>query len=254
MLKVCWVFFIRLLTMFISQFLYNQTRHIVFLMLLISGISWAQTPIKRKSTNAAQQTTPQQPVVQQPGQQQPVVQQLGQQQPVVQQLAQAQPVVQQSAPVQALPQQVANDSRPNSITLAAAQQGVLTCSGRINQIVNFLGVDDKAGALLMLPPSQQDQRLVPLSLEIPLSPTGNSAYVTATFAPNLANGCGAGYESVIYWPKTCEDVFKQSFGVLKPMGTLKQNIYVLDGGSQLKVFLMPAGQAGCVSIKREVLL
>ena len=239
--------------MFISQFLYNQTRHIVFLMLLISGISWAQTPIKRKSTNTAQQTTPQQPVVQQPGQQQPVVQQPVQQQPVVQQLAQAQPVVQQSAPVQALPQQVANDSRPNSITLAAAQQGVLTCSGRINQIVNFLGVDDKAGALLMLPPSQQDQRLVSLSLEIPLQPTNNAAYVTATFAPNLANGCGAGYESVIYWPKTCEDVFKQSFGALKPTGTLKQNIFVLDGGSQLKVFLMPAGQAGCVSIKREVL-
>ena len=233
MLKVCWVFFIRLLPMFISQFLYNQTRHIVFLMLLISGISWAQTPIKRKSTNTAQQTTPQQPVVQQPVQQQPVVQ--------------------QSAPVQALPQQVANDSRPNSITLAAAQQGVLTCSGRINQIVNFLGVDDKAGALLMLPPSQQDQRLVSLSLEIPLQPTNNAAYVTATFAPNLANGCGAGYESVIYWPKTCEDVFKQSFGALKPTGTLKQNIFVLDGGTQLKVFLMPAVQAGCVSIKREVL-
>jgi hypothetical protein len=239
MLKVCWVFFIRLLTMFISQFLYNQTRHIVFLMLMISGISWAQTPAQRKSPNAAQQTAPQQPVAQQPVQQQPV---------------QQQPVVQQAAPVQVLPQQVANDSRPNAITLAAAQQGVLTCSGRINQIVNFLGVDDKAGALLMLPPSQQDQRLVSLSLEIPLQPTNNAAYVTATFAPNLANGCGAGYESVIYWPKTCEDVFKQSFGALKPTGTLKQNIFVLDGGSQLKVFLMPAGQAGCVSIKREVLL
>ena len=221
-------FFIRLLIMFISQFLYNQTRHIVFLMLMMSGISWAQTPAQRKSPNAAQQTAPQQPV-------------------------QQQPVVQQSAPVQALPQQVANDLRPNSITLAAAQQGVLTCSGRINQIVNFLGVDDKAGALLMLPPSQQDQRLVSLSLEIPLQPTNNAAYVTATFAPNLANGCGAGYESVIYWPKTCEDVFKQSFGALKPTGTLKQNIFVLDGGTQLKVFLMPAGQAGCVSIKREVL-
>jgi hypothetical protein len=226
-------FFIRLLIMFISQFLYNQTRHIVFLMLMMSGISWAQTPAQRKSPNAAQQTAPQQPVAQQP--------------------VQLQPVVQQSAPVQALPQQVANDSRPNSITLAAAQQGVLTCSGRINQIVNFLGVDDKAGALLMLPPSQQDQRLVSLSLEIPLQPTNNAAYVTATFAPNLANGCGAGYESVIYWPKTCEDVFKQSFGALKPTGTLKQNIFVLDGGTQLKVFLMPAGQAGCVSIKREVL-
>ncbi len=221
--------------MLIPQFIYIQTRHIVSLMLLMTGICWAQTPAKRNSPDTAQRSTPQQPVTQQTAQQQTVAQQSA------------------PTPIQALPQQVANESRPNPITLAAAQQGVLTCSGRINQIVNFLRVDDRAGGLLMLPPSQQDQRLVSLSLEIPLASTNNSAYVTATFAPNLANGCGAGYESVIYWPKTCEDVFKQSFGELKPVGTLKQNIYVLDGGTQLKVFLMAAGPAGCVSIKREVL-
>ncbi len=142
-------------------------------------------------------------------------------------------------------------SRPHPVTLAAAQQGVLACSGRINQVVNFLGLDDKSGAMLMLPPAQQDQRFAALALEMPSPSTGNSAYVSATFAPNQANGCGAGYEAVAFWPKGCEEVGRQTFGALKILGKLKKDIAVLDGGPQIKVFLLPAG-SGCVSIKREV--
>ena len=57
----------------------------------------------------------------------------------------------------------------NAITQAAVQQGVLNCAGRINQVSAFLGYTSQAGALLMTPPAQPDQRLIPLAMEVPAS-------------------------------------------------------------------------------------
>lgn len=70
----------------------------------------------------------------------------------------------------------------NAITQAPVQQGALNCATRINQVSNFLGFGPQAGAVLMMPPSQPDQRLIPLAMEVPTE--GGSAYVSATFAPN----------------------------------------------------------------------
>jgi hypothetical protein len=160
------------------------------------------------------------------------------------------PVAPTATPAAAQP---ASASRPHPVTLAAAEQGVLSCSGRINQVVSALGVNDKSGLALMLPSAQQDQRLVPLALEMPTT-QGSTAYISATFAPNQANGCGASYDAVVYWPKNCSDLSQQSYAAFKLMGRLKQDILMLDGGANIKVFLLPAGAAGCISIRREVLL
>ncbi len=142
-------------------------------------------------------------------------------------------------------------SPTNAVTQAAVQQGVLSCAGRINQVSNFLGYTPQAGALLMTPPAQPDQRLIPLVMEIPTA--SGTAYVSASFAPNQANGCGATYDAVMYWPQKCDVVASKQFATLKKMGQLKKEVTVLDGGSGTKIFLMPAG-SGCVSIKKEVVL
>ena len=139
----------------------------------------------------------------------------------------------------------------NAVTQAAVQKGVLACAGRIEQVSNFLGFSPQAGALLMAPPSQPDQRLVPLVMEVPAG-AGN-AYASASFAPNQANGCGATYDAVVYWTDTCDAVAGRQFAGLKRLGQLKKDVAVLDGGPATKVFLMPAG-SGCVSIKKEVVL
>lgn len=149
------------------------------------------------------------------------------------------------------PAGAANGGGANAITQAAVQKGVLNCVSRINQVSNFLGYSPQVGALLMLPPSQTDQRLVPLVMEVPGE--GGSAYVSATFAPNQANGCGATYDAVVFWPQACDEVAAKQFAALKKVGPLRQTITVLDGGAATKVFLMPAG-SGCVSIKKEVVL
>ena len=99
---------------------------------------------------------------------------------------------------------------------------------------------------------QPDTRLLPLALEVPTD--AGSAYVSATFAPGQANGCGATYDAVSYWPQKCEAVAAKQFAGFKRMEqALRKNITVLDGGAATKVFLMPAG-SGCVSIKKEVVL
>ncbi|MEO8628501.1 MAG: hypothetical protein ABI612_10435 [Betaproteobacteria bacterium] len=139
----------------------------------------------------------------------------------------------------------------NAITLAAAQKGVLNCASRINQVSLFLGFGPQAGAVLMVPPSEPDQRLIALAMEV--TTEGNSGYVSAAFAPNQANGCGAAYDAVMYWPQTCEAVASRQFATMKRVTKMKKDIAVLDGGAATKVFLMPAGN-GCVSIKKEVVL
>jgi hypothetical protein len=139
----------------------------------------------------------------------------------------------------------------NSLTQTAVQQGALSCASRINQVTHFLGFNAQAGAMLMMPTAQPDQRLLPIAMEVPTE--GSVAYVAANFAPNQANGCGAAYDAVVYWPQTCDALAASHYANLKRIGQVKTHITVLDGGESMKVFLMPAG-SGCVSIKKEVVL
>ena len=145
----------------------------------------------------------------------------------------------------------ANSGLVNALTQAAVQQGVLSCASRINQVSQFLGFGAHTGAMLMLPPNQPDQRIVPMIMEVPQDKL--STYVSVTFAPNQANGCGATYDAVNYWPDSCDAVAAKQFSSFNKLNPLRQNTMVLDGGIAMKIFLMPAGN-GCVSIKKEVVL
>jgi hypothetical protein len=91
--------------------------------------------------------------------------------------------------------------------------------------------------------------MVSVSMEL-LSPDKTSAYASASFAPNQANGCGAVYEAVIYWPQSCDAVAARQFPQAKKLKALQKSIQSLESGPA-KVFLMPAG-SGCVSIKKEI--
>ena len=143
-------------------------------------------------------------------------------------------------------------SKVNGITQAAVKAGVLSCTSRINQVTNFLTVNAQGiGAFLFLPPNDPDQQLISVSLEIPSNDT-SSAYASASFAPNQANGCAGMYETVVYWYQKCSEVASKNFGALKKIDAFSKNITVLDGGVSTKIFLMSAG-TGCVSIKKEVI-
>jgi hypothetical protein len=149
------------------------------------------------------------------------------------------------------PAQAANPS-VNSVTQGAVNAGALSCAGRINQVVNFLAAgSQEMGAHLYVPAAEPDRSLISVSLEL-RNENMPPAYASAGFAPNQANGCGAEYEAVAYWNVKCDSVAAKQFAGLKQAGVLRKEIIVLDGGSVLKVFLMPAGSSGCISIKKEV--
>jgi len=139
----------------------------------------------------------------------------------------------------------------NPITEAAMKAGVKSCKDRINQVSNFLTANTNSSWILFQPTSQPDQRLISVSMESATKDVA-SAYVSESFAPHQANGCAAVYETVVYWDQKCPLVAIKQFSSFKSAGVLSKNIAVLDGGTSVRVFLMPAGE-GCVAIKKEVL-
>lgn len=141
----------------------------------------------------------------------------------------------------------------NGITQAAVAKGVLSCAARINQVTQFVAGGLPFGAMLFAIPGQPDQRLNSVSLEM-LQKDGASAYASASFAPNQANGCGAVYEAVAYWPDACSVVATKRFAGMSRVRALHKSITMLAANGGATVFLMPAGPAGCVSIKKELVL
>lgn len=136
----------------------------------------------------------------------------------------------------------------NAVSQAAKKSGVQGCLSRINQVTNFLtSASQQSGASLFVPQQGANKSMVSVSLEIKSAQA--LSYANADFAP-LAAGCNGSYEAITYWQNSCSDVAK-GYAQFKAKGTLSGNILVLDGGQQLRVFLMPAG-AGCVSIKKEI--
>lgn len=155
-----------------------------------------------------------------------------------------------SAPV---PVQAPLESGPNALTRAMVQRGVLSCAARVEQVSRFLDFGPQVGAHLMPPPAPADQRLFSLQIELPAGAAGNS-FVDMSFAPQQANGCGATYQTVTYWPQTCEAVGNQQFATFKPSQPLQRDVTVLNVGPMTKVFLMRAGATGCIAIKKEIVL
>jgi hypothetical protein len=157
-----------------------------------------------------------------------------------------------SQPVQPQPPQQAQPAAPpvNRITQAIAQLGVQKCLGRVNQFTSFLTANSQNGAILFTSPVEVDRRLLSISLEIQAQ--NALTYATATFAPGeAANECGGMYEAVTYWNNSCNDVGSKAFGAFKRTNPLRQDIAALEGGPNLRVFLMPSGQ-GCISVKKEI--
>lgn len=159
-----------------------------------------------------------------------------------------------SIPAVSLTEQASASVKPpkaNTLTQALSHWGVENCRERVNQVSGFVGYNKSSAAMVLMPPVQVNQRMIPIAMEVPTE-TG-AAYVSANFAPNQANNCGASYDAVVYWEKACQFVAEDQFKAFKNIGELGKDVTVLDGGLATKVFLMPAGR-GCVSIKKEIVM
>ena len=138
----------------------------------------------------------------------------------------------------------------NGLAQTAISSGIVDCVPRIQQVTDFLTANTKSGAFMFIAPTDANRQIVSASLEIQAGAV--SSYASASFAPAGNHECSATYETVSYWANQCADVASRAFPTLPGAGKLGGSITMLDGGANLRVFLMPAGQ-GCLSIKKELI-
>lgn len=156
-----------------------------------------------------------------------------------------------ATPAEKLPAPIVENTGPlNAVAQAAQKAGVVNCLGRINQVSNFLVAGaQQSGASLSVSPQLPNEHMASIAFEIKTPQV--LSYANADFAP-LATSCGGSYEAITHWQNSCKDVASKGYAQLKFIGVIQSNILVLEGGPQLRVFLMPAG-TGCVAIKKEVI-
>ena len=140
----------------------------------------------------------------------------------------------------------------NDIVQAAANAGIKTCLPRIEQITNSLLAGAQSGAFLLAVSPQPDQQLSSTTMEVQL-PSGVTSFVSITSAPDAAGGCANTYETVSHWVNSCSEVAQKAYPKLKAAASSWEHIAVLEGGPTLRIYLLPAGEQGCISIKREVI-
>lgn len=138
----------------------------------------------------------------------------------------------------------------NAVAEAARGAGAKRCVDRLDQFSKFVTQNNSSGAVLFFPNNQKDIDPYPLSASFEILGKESSAYTSITASPRW-NGCSGMYEAIVFWPASCETVAMKQFAGMKPVGAIKQNITILGETTNLRVFLMPAGQ-NCVSIKKEV--
>lgn len=139
----------------------------------------------------------------------------------------------------------------NPIAKALIDNGVKTCAPRVEQVTDFLITGSNSAAAPFLPTKNIDQNMLSLSLEI-VDKDKNLAYASTTFAPGKGNSCAASYDAIRYWPKKCDDVAISQFNSKTTPPALRENIKIVKLDANTRVFLMPAGEQGCVSIKKQL--
>lgn len=140
--------------------------------------------------------------------------------------------------------------------IGAQRSGATKCIGRVNQVTGFLTANStNSGVVFNAPGVEANQKLLSTVLETQgTAPGSPTSFTSASFAPGVgAADCSATYDAVTYWPTPCQQVANTNFAAFKVSQPLNKTIFTLDGGPLVKVYLMPAGPTGCVSIKKEVL-
>ena len=135
--------------------------------------------------------------------------------------------------------------------IGARRNGVIRCIPRINQVTEFLtGTFPNSGQVFNDVTGDVNQRLISTVIEV--AGADSLSFASASFAPAANSGlCSATYDLVTYWPQECNRVAESSFKTFKIGKPLYRNIQALESGPYGRVYLMPAGPKGCVSIKKE---
>lgn len=134
---------------------------------------------------------------------------------------------------------------------AAAQRGVRTCLANVDAFARDLGSRYDIGVYIFNRLDAADSNLFSLSLELSPSPSGEAFYMSASFAPAVDQHCHVMLETTIVWRSDCARV-GVAYPAFKLGNPLLRGISTLATGGTERLFLMPAGEAACVSVEKNI--
>jgi hypothetical protein len=135
----------------------------------------------------------------------------------------------------------------------AKHLGVRACAGQVKRLVDFFSTGVEIGTQEFATiPKDQDEDLFSMSMERTTSTA--LSFTSVDVAPVLTGQCAFAYQTVSYWPYSCDTAATNVYSGMSVEGVLLRNIRVLkeQQASLVRVYLMPAGKDGCVAIKREI--
>ncbi len=68
-----------------------------------------------------------------------------------------------------------------------------------------------------------------------------------------AGTCSGLYQQVIYWPESCAALKARVFAGFSPEKPLLAKVMASEANPGLQLYLTPAGAAGCISVKKELI-
>ncbi|SFZ83317.1 hypothetical protein SAMN02983003_1577 [Devosia enhydra] len=134
---------------------------------------------------------------------------------------------------------------------AAAQRGVRTCLANVDAFARDLGDRYDIGVYIFNKLEQADRNLFSLSLELSPSPSGDAFYMSASFAPAVDGQCHVMLESTIIWRSSCAAV-GLAYPGFQPGNPLLRDIQSFATTGAERLFLMPSGPDGCISIEKNL--
>lgn len=137
------------------------------------------------------------------------------------------------------------------LNAAIRQINIGACAPVISQAAAFLF--DKGDVQFVVQPLGPDTNRWPtvVTAEGASGEKQQTRLSTLIVAP--AGSCSGLYQQVIYWPQPCAAVKARVFADFKGEKPFLRNVRVSEANPGLQLYLMPAGAAGCVSVKKELI-
>ena len=147
-----------------------------------------------------------------------------------------------------------NVAAENPVVNHAVEAGVKKCLPAVKYVSNYLIGDRYVGAFSSWNPDSPNMQMFTSIIE---QDYGSLTTLTnMTVSPVASGQCAAVYNQIAYWQKSCISISKEIFGEYEYMGTVNNNVALLKNGANqnVAIYLLPAGDNGCVSVKKEILM
>ena len=142
------------------------------------------------------------------------------------------------------------------LNAALAQLHLTTCATVFQQAGAFIFENGEANFTVQPLGPDANRWPTAVTIETRHPPTATTKapqtrLTTLLVAP--AGTCSGLYEQVIYWPESCASVKSRVFSGYGPEKPLLARVMQSEANPGLQLYLTPAGPAGCVSVKKELI-